>query len=117
LVGLRSSTDKIKFDKQQLGSTSVVKSITVTADPASSATAIFEVHAAGDFTVAPTKCEIAAKGSCALSVSFAPTKTGDTSSAIVVSDVHGGPTRVIAELAANGIDLCQARGLFPCEGW
>jgi len=117
LAGLRSSTDKIQFDQQQLGSTSVVKSITVTADPAASATATFEVHASGDFTVAPTKCEIAAKGSCALSVSFAPTKTGETSSAIVVSNAHGGPTRVIAELAAKGIDLCQARGLFPCTHW
>lgn len=117
LAGLRSSADKIQFNQQQLGSTSVVKSITVAADPAASATATFEVHASGDFTVAPTRCEIPAKGSCALSVSFAPTKTGETSSAIVVSTAHGGPTRVIAELTAQGIDLCQARGLFPCTPW
>ena len=117
LAGLGSSTAKIQFDKQQLGSTSVVKSITLTADPAASATASFEMHASGDFAVAPTKCEIAAKGSCALSVSFAPTKTGETSSAIVVSNAQGGPTRVIAELAGEGIDLCQARALFPCKGW
>ena len=117
LAGLGSSAAKLQFDQQQLGSTSVAKSVTLTADPAASATVSLEVRASGDFALAPTKCEIAAKGSCALSVSFAPTKAGETSGALVVSNAQGGPTRVIAELAGEGIDLCRARALFPCTGW
>jgi Abnormal spindle-like microcephaly-assoc'd, ASPM-SPD-2-Hydin len=117
LAGLRNGTVKLEFGKQELGSKSAVKSVTLPADPAASASVTFEANASGDFTVAPTKCEIAAKGSCALSVAFAPTKAGQTSSAIVVSSAQGGPTRVIAELAGEGIDLCQARDLFPCKGW
>jgi hypothetical protein len=117
LAGLRVSAAMIAFGQQQLGSTSAVKSITLSVDPAASATTAFEIHASGDFTVAPTHCEIAAEGSCALSVSFAPQKSGETSSAIVISSAQGGPTRVVAELAGEGIEVCQASGLFPCTGW
>ncbi len=117
LASLKSSSARIQFGKQQIGSSSPVQSLILSADPAAVATTVFEVHTSGDFTVLPAKCELAAKSSCALSVSFVPGKTGATSSAIVVSHVQGGPTRVVAELAGEGIGMCQARGLFPCTGW
>ncbi len=106
----------LKFDALEPGSVSPAQLVTLAAGPAASAPESYAVSATGDFKVAPAKCELAARGACALSISFAPTKRGATKGAIVVSAAQGGPTRVVAELTGTGVGLCEARG-FGCSGW
>ncbi len=106
----------LKFDALEPGRVSPAQLVTLTAGPAASAPESYVVSATGDFKVVPAQCELAARGACALSISFAPTKRGATKGAIVVSAAQGGPTRVVAELTGTGVGLCEARG-FRCSGW
>jgi hypothetical protein len=118
LAALRVEPAKLQFEApQKLGSTSVSRSITLNADPAASAAVKYDVRSTGEFKVTPERCEIAAQGSCALSVAFAPTKAGRTSGALVLAESPDGPTRVLATMEADGVGVCDVQGLWLCTEW
>jgi hypothetical protein len=103
LAALEFRADKpIDFGKTTLGFVSPALTVTLVASPAASVAESYTVRATGDFKATPATCEVAAKGACAVSVTFAPTKPGTTTGAVVVGDAQGGPMRVAAELQGWG---------------
>lgn len=102
LGALKFSPDKpIDFGKTALGSISPVMTVTLAAGPGASAAETYIIRATGNFKAVPATCEVAAKGACAVSVTFAPGKPGASQGAIQVTDAQGRTTRVAAEL--NGL--------------
>lgn len=103
LAALEFRAEKpMNFGKTTLGGVSPALTVTLVASPGASAAESYTVRATGDFKATPVTCEVAAKGACAVSVTFAPTKPGTTTGAIVVANAQGGPTRVAAELQGSG---------------
>lgn len=115
LPALTVAPDVIEFGPIKIGSSSVARRVTIAASAAAPISGT-DIHAAGDFSVIPAKCEPGANGSCALSVTFTPTRVGISDSAIVVSDPAGGTSRVVTYLAGEGIGRCDQRTVFGCSG-
>jgi hypothetical protein len=107
----------LDFGRTTLGAASPVRVLTLVAGPSAQAKETYEVRVGGDFKGSVTRCELAAKGACAIGISFAPTRVGTTTGAVVVAAADGGPTRVAALLTGRGQDACEARGLWACSGW
>lgn len=115
LAGLRFEPPAIAFARpQELGGSSAARALVLHADPAASAALSYELRTTGEFTVTPARCELAVRGSCAVSVAFAPTKAGDTTAAVVVAEAKGGPTRVAATLSGRGVGVCEGASAFGC---
>jgi len=105
----------VNFGSQPVGSTSVAKTVTLAATP-NSETASFDFQTSGAFAVSPTKCELAASGSCALSVTFSPAQPGATDGAVVAVDSISRTSRVVSHLDGNGITRCDAGAMLVCRG-
>ncbi|KIF69056.1 coagulation factor 5/8 type domain-containing protein [Streptomyces sp. AcH 505] len=83
--GVTATPSALNFGSVATGSTSTAQTVTVS-NPTSSAASVSSVAASGDFTQT-NMCgsSIAAHGSCAVSVKFAPTATGTRSGTLTVN--------------------------------
>lgn len=95
----------LTFKSLRIGRSSNVQTIVLTAGTAGAAK-LTDIRASGGFAVTPTKCELDARDSCALSVTFVPTQTGEAKSAVVVSGPNG-TSRVVALLSGEATSWCQ----------
>ncbi|MCW2934654.1 MAG: coagulation factor 5/8 type domain protein, partial [Actinomycetia bacterium] len=92
---LTASPSSLSFGNQTVGSTSGAQTVTVT-NPNSTAVSVSQLAVSGPFTQTNTcGASIAANGSCAVSVTFAPTATGSASGSVTVaSNAAGSPLTV-----------------------
>ncbi|PTT67104.1 discoidin domain-containing protein [Arthrobacter sp. HMWF013] len=83
---LKLSAVNLEFSRQVLGTTSEPQIVTITND-GTTAQPIASITATGTFNITDTcGTELAAGDSCTASVSFAPTKGGEKSGALTISD-------------------------------
>ena len=112
VMALKVEPGNLQFDKERVGS-SRLETLTVTGGLGSSAT-LTDIHAGGDFSVSPGKCDLGPAGSCAIFVTFKPSKAGISHSAVVVTE--GGTTRVISKLTGEGTTRCEEDAMLACHG-
>jgi hypothetical protein len=83
---LKLSADNLQFSRQVLGTTSDPQTVTITND-STTAQPISSVTVTGNFTVTDTcGTELPAGESCTAAIRFAPTKGGEKSGALTISD-------------------------------
>jgi hypothetical protein len=104
LPKLRITPTALDFGGQVLGSTSVVRTLTLTAGSASVNLKIS--GSGGDFAATPDSCQLSPGGSCSVSVTFTPKQLGANAGAITISTTDGTiPAKVIA-VTAKGTVRC-----------
>jgi alpha-1,3-glucanase-like protein/F5/8 type C domain-containing protein/ASPM-SPD-2-Hydin domain-containing protein/centrosomal CEP192-like protein len=94
VTGVNATPTALSFGPVATGSVSAAQTVTV-ANPTNSAATVSSIATSGDFSQANTcGSSIAAGGSCAVSVKFAPTATGARSGALTVN--AGGVTNTVS---------------------
>jgi hypothetical protein len=106
---LRILPPRLDFSEQMVGSTSVVRTLLLTADP-DNPVKIPAVSAAGDFTVSPLTCDLKPAAACTLSVTFTPKKVGVTSGSLTIANDKGSAQVVM--LTGVGIAGCNTAPAF-----
>ncbi|MFI5758627.1 choice-of-anchor D domain-containing protein [Streptomyces sp. NPDC051569] len=92
--GVTATPSALNFGSVATGTTSTAQTVTVS-NPTGSAASVSSIAAGGDFTQTNTcGSSIAANGSCAVSVKFAPTATGSRSGTLTVN--AGGITNTVS---------------------
>ncbi|MFJ4920273.1 choice-of-anchor D domain-containing protein [Streptomyces sp. NPDC088725] len=92
--GVTATPSALNFGSVATGSTSAAQTVTVS-NPTGAAAAVSSVAASGDFTQTNTcGSSIPSKGSCTVSVKFAPTATGARSGTLTVN--AGGTTNTVS---------------------
>ncbi|HET7015096.1 MAG TPA: choice-of-anchor D domain-containing protein [Streptosporangiaceae bacterium] len=99
-TGVTVSPSALNFGSAATGSTSAPQTVTVS-NPTNSAAAVSSISTTGDFTQS-NNCgsSIAANGSCTVSVTFAPTATGNRTGNLTVN--AGGITNTVS-LTGTGV--------------
>jgi hypothetical protein len=105
LPKLRITPTALDFGGQTLGSTSVVRTLTLTAG---SASVNLKVSGpGGDFAATPDNCQqLSAGGSCSVSVTFTPKQLGASAGAITISTADGTIPAKVISLTAKGTVRC-----------
>lgn len=111
LAALRFDPPKLTFPSQRVGTTSTVQTLVVQAAADGTAATVYEAHTTGEFSIAPDKCVLAAQGSCAFSITYAPQKAGSSTGAVVLAQGKGGASRVAATLVATATAANSSGGL------
>ena len=95
LAALATSPSRLTFASQKVGTTSNPQTVTVTNNQTTTVT-ISSITVSGDFTQTNTcGTSLAAGASCAMSVTFSPTKTGTRRGTITITDTaYGSPQTV-----------------------
>ena len=100
---LKVSPLALDFGQQIVATTSVVRTVKVTAGPKEKVDTT--VAAEGDFTVTPASCHLEPAASCALTVTFAPKQSGPTESSLsITSNVFS----TFVPLSGEGVWRCPA---------
>jgi hypothetical protein len=96
----------LTFASQATGSASAAQSVTIT-NSGQAALAITSITSSGDFAQTNTcGASVAAGGSCAISVTFNPTATGDRPGTISIADnATGAPQTVALDGTGSGVSL------------
>jgi len=85
VLGVSLNSTTLQFSSQAVGTTSPSQTITLLNDEIS-ALSVTSVTTTGPFAATKCPASIPAAGSCAISVTFTPTATGDVSSTLTVVD-------------------------------
>ena len=111
-TGVTASPSALNFGSAATGSTSAPQTVTVS-NPTGAAAAVSSITTTGDFTQS-NNCgsSIAANGSCTVSVTFAPTATGNRTGNLTVN--AGGITNTVS-LAGTGIAPGPVLGGAPAS--
>lgn len=103
VVPVTVSTTSLSFGNQVVGSTSAAKTVTLTNNQTVPLN-VGSITTSGDFTQTNTcGLAVAAKSSCAISVSFTPTLLGARTGQLVIQDDGAGSPRTVA-LTGTGIN-------------
>ena len=106
------SPTSLTFASQNVGSTSVAQTITLT-NGGTAALALTSIAASGDYAQTNTcGTSVAAGANCTISVTFTPTAAGTRTGAITVTDNAAGSPQT-ASLAGTGVAVGPSAALSP----
>jgi hypothetical protein len=104
LPELRITPTALDFGGQTLGSTSVVRTLTLTAGTGSVNLKVS--GPGGDFAATHDDCQLSPGGSCSVSVTFTPKQLGANAGAITISTTDGTIPAKVISLTAKGTVRC-----------
>jgi hypothetical protein len=106
---LRLSQQTLDFGQQVIGSTSLVRTLILTAGQ--EAVGGLVATTTGDFTVTPVTCEqLQPSASCSLSVTFVPKRSGQTIGSLTI--FNNKTAAKVVPLTAEGLESCNLSPTF-----
>jgi hypothetical protein len=111
---LRLSQEALDFGSQVIGSTSLVRTLILTAG--NEQVGGLAVATSGDFTATPVICpDLQPSASCALSVTFVPKSAGATTGALTI--LNDKTARKVLKLTGTGLESCNTSPDFLSWKW
>jgi len=113
---LRVLPSVLNFGSQLVDSTSVVRTLTLTAGP-DAVVKVSNVSSSGDFAVVPNGCQqLERAAACTVSVTFVPKQLGATTGSITITNDATSAPKSVA-LTGNGVARCNiAQSIFSLGG-